>query len=74
MKRGMLVVGRAGAIAATVGGTVWLVLVVWRSHHRSDLATFGAYAAAIVVIAAGLITRAWSAGALRGGRGSEPGS
>jgi hypothetical protein len=79
MKRRTLVLGRAGAIVATVGGTIWLALAVWRSPHRSDLATFGSYAAAIAVIAAGLITRAWSAGTSRhggrrGGGGREPGT
>lgn len=41
-----------------VAGTLWLVWVVWRSSHRSDLATFGAFAAAVVPIAASLI--AWT--------------
>ena len=51
------------AVAVTViaAGTVWLVYVVWRSPHRIDLATFGSYAVAVAVIAAGLITRAWQA-------------
>jgi len=46
----------AGAITVV---TVWLVYAVWRSPHRDDLATFGAYAAAVAVIAAGLIGRVW---------------
>ncbi len=45
-------------IVAIVVGTIWLVWVVWRSPHRSDLATFGAFAAAVVTIAASLI--AWA--------------
>lgn len=51
----------AASIAAIAAGTVWLVYVVWRSPRRDDLATVGSYAAAIAVIAAGLITRTWRA-------------
>ncbi len=36
-------------------GTVWLGWLVWRSPHRTDLATFGSYTAAIVTIALGLV-------------------
>jgi hypothetical protein len=46
------------AVVAIAGGTVWLMYAVWRSPHRNDLASFGSYAAAIAVIAGGLITRA----------------
>jgi tetratricopeptide (TPR) repeat protein len=79
MGRRALVSGRVGAIVAIAGGTFWLLLAVWRSPHRSDLATFGSYAAAIAVIAAGVITRAWSAGTRqhgggRGGSGRELGA
>jgi hypothetical protein len=45
------------------------VWVVWRSPHRNDLATFGAFAAAVVTIAAGQITWAKNVGARR--RGGE---
>jgi hypothetical protein len=45
------------AVVAIAGGTVWLMYAVWRSPHRNDLASFGSYAAAIAVIAGGLITR-----------------
>src|SRR5947209_1930776 len=47
--------------AAVTVGTIWLVYAVWRSPHRNDLASFGQYAAALAVIAAGLISRLWSA-------------
>jgi hypothetical protein len=56
-------------IVAIVVGTIWLVWVVWRSPHRSDLATFGAFAAAVFTIAAGLIGWARNVGAKR--RGGE---
>src|SRR5690242_9907446 len=46
-------------VAAVVVGTLWLVYAVWRSPHRNDLATFGSYVAAVAVVAAALITRAW---------------
>jgi hypothetical protein len=46
-------------VAAIVSGTLWLVYAVWRSPHRNDLATFGSYVAAVAVVAAALITRAW---------------
>ena len=39
--------------------------VVWRSPHRSDLATFGAFAAAVVTIAAGQIAWARNIGVSR---------
>ena len=45
-------------MVVVVAGAIWLVWVVWRSPHRSDLATFGAFAAAVVTIAAGQI--AWA--------------
>jgi hypothetical protein len=46
-------------VTAVAGITVWLVYAVWRSPHRNDLATFGSYVAAVAVMAAALITRAW---------------
>jgi hypothetical protein len=52
-------------IVAIVAGTIWLVWVVWRSPHRSDLATFGAFTAAVLTIAAGLITWAKNVGPRR---------
>jgi len=53
------------AIIVIVVGTIWLMWVVWRSPHRSDLATFGAFAAAVVTIAASLIAWAKNADAKR---------
>jgi hypothetical protein len=37
----------------------WLLYVVWRSPHRSDLAAYGAFAVAVVALAAGWIASAW---------------
>jgi hypothetical protein len=54
--RGWWPVFAAVVIAA---GTVWLVYAVWRSPNRNNLAGFGSYAAAVAVIAAGLIARMW---------------
>ena len=54
-------------IAAIVVGTIWLMWVVWQSPHRSDLATFGAFAAAVLTIAAGLIAWAKNIGPRRHG-------
>jgi hypothetical protein len=39
--------------------TFWVLIVVWHSPHRNDLATFGAFAVALVLPAAGWITSAW---------------
>jgi hypothetical protein len=55
------------AIAAISVATVWLVYAVWRSPHRNDLATFGSYVAAVAVVAAAMITRAWETRAKRPG-------
>jgi len=49
------------AVVATTVATVWLVYAVWRSSRRDDLSTFGQYALAVAVMAAGLIARAWHA-------------
>jgi hypothetical protein len=59
-------------VVAVVAGASWLVWVVWRSPHRSDLATFGAFAAAVVTIAAGQIAWAKNVGARRRGGESQP--
>ena len=40
---------------------VWLLYAVWRSRHRSDLATYGAFAVAVVPLLAGWIAWAWRA-------------
>lgn len=42
-----------------VGAVCWLLYVVWQSPHRSDLATYGAFAFPIVLLAAGWVTWAW---------------
>ncbi len=47
------------AIAVIVAAAFYLLYVVWRSPHRSDLATYGAFAVAIVALAAGWIGWAW---------------
>src|ERR1035438_10477238 len=59
MGRGPRGIWRVAAVAAIMAGTIWLVYAVWRSPRRDDLSTFGAFAAAVAVIAAGLIGRAW---------------
>jgi hypothetical protein len=56
-------------VVAVVAGAIWVVWVVWRSPHRSDLATFGAFAAAVVTIAAGQI--AWAKNLGGGRRGGD---
>ena len=45
-------------VVVVLGG----LLAVWRSHHRSDLATYGAFAAAVVVPTVGLIVWVWRVG------------
>jgi hypothetical protein len=47
------------AIAVIVVAVGWLLYVVWQSPHRSDLATYGAFALPVVVLAAGWVTWAW---------------
>jgi hypothetical protein len=42
------------AVVVIAVGTLWLVLFVWGSAHRSDLATYWSFVAAVVVIALGL--------------------
>jgi hypothetical protein len=54
-------------VVAIATGASWLVWAVWRSPHRSDLATFGAFAAAVATIAAGQIAWAKNVGARRHG-------
>jgi len=60
--------GRARALwsLAAVGAigvvTAVCLVAVWRSPHRSDLATYGAFAVALIALAAG-----WIAWALRAG-------
>lgn len=40
-------------------GTAWVLYVVWRSPHRTDLATYWALVVAVASIMASLITWAW---------------
>ena len=47
------------AAAGAVVAVCWLLYVVWQSPHRGDLATYGAFALPVVVLAAGWITWAW---------------
>jgi hypothetical protein len=54
------------AAVALVAVTGWLLYAVWRSPHRNDLATFGAFATPVVVITAGLISRTWQKKSSRG--------
>ena len=49
------------AVAAIEAGTIWLAYAVWRSPHRTDLATYGAFVAALVPITAGCFAWAWRA-------------
>jgi hypothetical protein len=44
------------AVVVIVAGAVYVLYAVWRSPHRSDLATFGAFAVAVVALVAPLIT------------------
>jgi hypothetical protein len=47
-------------VAAVVAAVaVWLLYMVWRSPHRTDLATYGAFAVAVLALAAGPIGWVW---------------
>ena len=48
-------------VASFLVAASWLLYVVWRSPHRSDLATYGAFAAAVVTLMVGWIAWAWRA-------------
>ena len=48
-------------VALVVAAVLWLLYAVWRSPHRSDLATYGAFAVAVVPLLAGWIAWAWRA-------------
>lgn len=45
--------------AVIVMAVFWLLDAVWRSPPGSDLATYGAFAVAVVALAAGWIAWAW---------------
>ena len=47
------------AVAVIVVAGFWLLYAVWRSPHRSDLATYGAFAVAVVALVAGWIGWVW---------------
>lgn len=49
------------AIVVIALSTLAVLYAVWRSPHRSDLATYGAFAAAVVALALGWIALAWRA-------------
>lgn len=48
-------------IAAILAATIWLLYKVWRSGHRNDLATYGAFAVPVITLAAGWVTWTWRA-------------
>ena len=45
-----------------MAGAAWLLYAVWRSAHRADLATYGAFAVGVVTVVAGCVTWARRAG------------
>jgi hypothetical protein len=49
-------------VAVIVLIALWLLYAVWRSPHRSDLATYGAFAVAMVALVVGWIAWAWRRG------------
>lgn len=61
------VIAAVGIAAAALG----VLIAVWRSPHRNALATYGAFAVAMVALALGWIARAWRAGTGSPNRGSE---
>jgi hypothetical protein len=46
-------------VAPFLVAAVWLLYAVWRSPHRSDLATFGAFALPVVTLIVSWIVWAW---------------
>jgi len=63
----LIVTGRTGrrwplvAVALVAAAVLWLLYAVWSSPHRIDLATYGAFAVAVVPLLAGWIAWAWRA-------------
>jgi len=47
------------AVAGLVVALCWLLYLIWRSPHRGDLATYGAFALPVVMLAAGWVTWTW---------------
>jgi hypothetical protein len=46
-------------VAVIMMAVFWLLFVVWRSPHRSDVAAYGAFAVAVVAAATGWISGVW---------------
>ena len=63
--RSLLAVLLAAVIVAAVG---WVLYAVWRSPHRADLATYGAFALALVLAAGGWVALVWRARKKQGAR------
>src|ERR1700733_8896539 len=51
-----------GTVTVIAVIVVWGLYLMWRSPERDDLATYGAFALAVVVIVAGWFTWAWRKG------------
>lgn len=49
-------------VAVIVMAVVWLLHVMWLSPHRGDLATYGAFAVAVIALAGSWIAWAWRRG------------
>ena len=49
------------AIALFIAGGFWVLYVVWRSQHGSDLIAFGGFAVTVVTLMTGWIAWAWRA-------------
>ena len=49
------------AIALFLAAGFWVLSVVWRSQHRSDLIAFGGFAVTVVTLMTGWIAWAWRA-------------
>src|ERR1700733_9984700 len=50
---------------------LWVLYAVWRSPQRINLATYGAFAAAVVLMASGWIAWVWRTGSKEAGRGEK---
>ena len=64
------------AVAVVLVAAFWVLYVVWQSPHRSDLATYGAFTAAVITLLAGPIawarrTRTNQAGEVAAGQGPD---
>jgi hypothetical protein len=49
------------AVAAVLVVASWVLYAVWQSPHRTDLATYGAFAVPVVTLTASLLAWAWRA-------------